>query len=349
MIDAAGPSDNQLQAEIDALRAANPDTQDLYREVCVLLFFRYGITPTANKLYQLVRKGSMNAPAEALSRFWSTLREKSRVRIEHPDIPEPLRDAAGEVVAALWRQAQAAATADLAAAREEARQAAVDAKDSLDRAIEAHNTAIQKANAELHRAHEEMTALHNEMGQLREERDQGMRELATLQGKLPEMEKALAVATAQVKQMQRDAVTTAETHHRQIESQRLEAAQQLRAATERHDADQKRVLLDLDRERTQVGLLKKEMEQLRAAAQREFEQELHLRQTLEQRLRGSQEQAARLTGEVDALKVQKGEYFETVQALQERIEQLVKELTRAQAQPSKAKSKRAGPSVQQPE
>lgn len=42
----------RMQAEIEALRAQYPETQDLYREVCVLLFFRYGLTPTANKLYQ---------------------------------------------------------------------------------------------------------------------------------------------------------------------------------------------------------------------------------------------------------------------------------------------------------
>src|SRR5437773_5154975 len=91
----------RLQSEIEALRAQHSDTQELYCEVCVLLFFRHGITPTANKLYQLVRKGSMSAPAEALAKFWSALREKSRVRIEHPDLPEELREAAGEAIGAL--------------------------------------------------------------------------------------------------------------------------------------------------------------------------------------------------------------------------------------------------------
>ena len=81
----------KIKAEIEALKAHDLDTQDLYREVCAILFFRYGITPTANKLYQFVRKGSMSAPAEALARFWSDLREKSRVRIEHPDLPEGLK------------------------------------------------------------------------------------------------------------------------------------------------------------------------------------------------------------------------------------------------------------------
>ena len=94
------PLDNRLQTEIEALRPQYPDTQDLYREVCLVLFFRHGITPTANKLYQLVRKGSMSAPAEALNRFWETLREKSRIRIEHPDLPPSLQSAAGEMMGA---------------------------------------------------------------------------------------------------------------------------------------------------------------------------------------------------------------------------------------------------------
>ena len=75
-------TEKQLITDIERLREEFTQTQDLYREVCALLFFRYGLTPTANKLYQLVRKGSMTAPADALNKFWEDLREKSRVRIE---------------------------------------------------------------------------------------------------------------------------------------------------------------------------------------------------------------------------------------------------------------------------
>jgi hypothetical protein len=49
--------------------------------VCALLFFRFGQTPTANRLYQLVKRGSMGTPAAVLGEFWTELREKSRVRI----------------------------------------------------------------------------------------------------------------------------------------------------------------------------------------------------------------------------------------------------------------------------
>ncbi|MDI1309266.1 MAG: DNA-binding protein [Methylotenera sp.] len=102
-------NEQQLQAQINELKAQFSDTQDIYREACVLLFFRYGVTPTANKLYQYVRKGSMSAPAEALNKFWRELRDKSRVRIDRTDIPENIGLAAGEFVARLWVDAQKAA------------------------------------------------------------------------------------------------------------------------------------------------------------------------------------------------------------------------------------------------
>ena len=104
-------NEQQLQIEIDALKAEFPDTKDIYREVCVLLFFRYGITPTANKLYQYVRRGSMSAPADALNKFWLELREKSRIRIERSDIPENISALAGDLIANLWNEAQKAAKA----------------------------------------------------------------------------------------------------------------------------------------------------------------------------------------------------------------------------------------------
>ncbi|QBE66254.1 DNA-binding protein [Pseudoduganella lutea] len=88
-------AETQLLNDVETLRARYPNTQDLYREVCTVMFFRYGLTPTANRLYQLVRKGSMSAPAEALAKFWSQLRERSRVTIEGPDLPDALRSAAG--------------------------------------------------------------------------------------------------------------------------------------------------------------------------------------------------------------------------------------------------------------
>jgi hypothetical protein len=165
--------DHRLQAEIETLRERCRDTQELYREVCVLLFFRHGITPTANKLYQLVRKGSMSAPAEALTRFWSTLREKSRVRIEHPDLPEELRDAAGEAVAALWQRAQALAQDSLSALRGEVQAAVMTAKAEAEAAL----AKAQSAAESLERVRQDLAATDAARQQLEQDlaREQGRR------------------------------------------------------------------------------------------------------------------------------------------------------------------------------
>jgi hypothetical protein len=79
--------ETRLAADIERLKVEFPKTRELYREVCALLFFRFGVPPTANCLYNLVRRGTMSTPASVLSEFWAELREKCRVRIEHPDLP----------------------------------------------------------------------------------------------------------------------------------------------------------------------------------------------------------------------------------------------------------------------
>jgi chromosome segregation ATPase len=155
MMDNQFNNEKQLLADIDHLREQFPQTQDLYREVCTLLFFRYGMTPTANKLYQLVRKGSMTAPADALTKFWEDLREKSRVRIEHPDLPESLKTAAGELTAVLWSSAQTQAQETLAAYRQEARAAldeALTMRSTADSAVAAARSAADKTQQDLQQA-----------------------------------------------------------------------------------------------------------------------------------------------------------------------------------------------------
>jgi hypothetical protein len=72
------------------------------------------------------------------------LREKSRVRIEHPDLPQQLQGAAGEMVSALWQQAQAAAQDSLVQLRDEAR-AAVVAAEGLAQSASARADAAEAA------------------------------------------------------------------------------------------------------------------------------------------------------------------------------------------------------------
>jgi hypothetical protein len=173
-------SDNQIAAQIDALRLQFPKTRDLYREVCVLLFFRYGITPTANRLYQYVRKGSMGTPAQVLSEFWSDLRERSRVRIEHPEMPEELRHAGGELVMQLWQMAQSAAKESFS---EQSKQVALELRQAREHA-DARDLATRALS-------DELNSTRTELDRSRQlQADLGL-QLAVIQGRLASMTEML--------------------------------------------------------------------------------------------------------------------------------------------------------------
>jgi len=170
----------EIDAEIDALRLKFPKTRDLYREVCALLFFRYGITPTANRLYQLVRKGSMGTPAQVLAEFWRDLRERCRVRIDHPDLPEELRQASGELVMLLWERAQGEAASSFQA---RATMADDQVRESQRRAIDAHNK-VHALELAIQARDQEITASRTTQTEL------GI-QLATIQGRLASMTEML--------------------------------------------------------------------------------------------------------------------------------------------------------------
>lgn len=237
----AMPMEADIQADVEGLRSRFSETQVLYREVCGLLFFRYGITPTANKLYQYVRRGSMSAPAEALAKFWSEMREKSQVRIEQPDLPDALKSAAGEMVASLWTQAQTAAREGLAVFKAEAIAAVQKAKDA-------------QATAESGRA-----AVQQELDQIRQEL-----RAATQQSLVLERDLAGERATKNAMAAQLNALEIGLGDARREFATELEKWRSASQRTEeRCEAAEKRALLEIDRERTASAKLQQELLQNR--------------------------------------------------------------------------------------
>lgn len=242
------PTEAQIHVDIEALRQQISETQELYREVCTVLFFRYGITPTANKLYQYVRKGSMSAPAEALAKFWEDLREKSRVRIEHPDLPDTLRSAAGDLVAALWTQAQAAAQEGLAVFRSEAQAAVLEAKSAQALAENERAAALlarEQAQQAIQAAAERTLALERELAA----EQAGKAALATQLEGAGRQQAALEAALADAR--------------RDFAAELDKLRQALQRSEERCEAAEKRALLEIDRERTAAARAQKEVAQAR--------------------------------------------------------------------------------------
>ena len=224
----SAPDEQALQADIAALRSRCADTRELYREVCALLFFRYGVTPTANRLYSLVRKGSMGTPADVLNRFWQDLRERTRVKIDHPGLPDAVRQVAAEAVLTIWHSASEASAAELAALRAEARHQAHEAGVARDHAV---------AEAEATRA--ELEAVRVQLAESGDALAAGHQAHAATQARLEEVRRQLDEASGQF------ALVKVELG-KQIERERVRAD----AADARAQSHEKRALREIDQERT---------------------------------------------------------------------------------------------------
>ncbi len=274
-------NDAAISRDIEALRERFTQTQELYREVCALLFFRYGITPTANKLYQLVRKGSMSAPAEALTTFWADLREKSRTRIEHPDLPDELKSVAGELVATLWTNAQAAAQASLTTYRTEAQEMVLQAKATTavaEAERDAERLTVQSLNSELELAGEKISTQREALAVAEEVR-------SSLLLRLDEAKHDNAALQRQLEDARREFT---------VELDKLHAAAEL--ADERSRSTEKRMLLDMDRERTTAARLQKEVDALTAESLRVAEEQRKELNLLQQTLGDSRQKNGQLEG-----------------------------------------------------
>ncbi|MBB5470929.1 uncharacterized protein YhaN [Paraburkholderia sp. Clong3] len=319
------PVETRLAAEIDRLKAEIPKTRELYREVCALLFFRFGITPTANRLYQLVKRGSMSTPTQVLGEFWAELREKSRVRIEHPDLPADLGPAAGELVAALWTRATASAEAALDALRDEveaqrveAQRSVVAARDELGRV----ETALEQRTAALLAAQVEVRELEKAQAEGHAARQACEAEVVRLK------------AEALVRDRELDKVR--EGFSRDLEKLRESAER----AEERLRASEKRALLEIDRERGTAAKLQKDLD---AAVKRADSREAdHHRavEVLRAQIGDARHQAGMLQGRLDAV-------LATNVALQQQLAALRQADTR-DARPARAKAASARPTAARP-
>lgn len=227
-------TESELLAEVEALKVKFSDTRALYREVCALLFFRYGVTPTANKLYQYVRRGSMNVPTEEVGKFWDELRHNARIDIQHPDLPEEIKTLAAEAIAGLWRHASDAARGELAAARLELQADAERARQGQEAAEQA------------------VVNVRNAMTQLQLELEQKNEALGAVQASLEAERRSQAAVQARAQELQVQLEQARIQQQRQQEgfsADLAKAREAVHTAQERAAAAERRSLTEIDQER----------------------------------------------------------------------------------------------------
>lgn len=275
-----------LQADVDALRPRFPRTADLYRETCALMFFRHGVTPTANALYQLVRKGSMSTPTAALRAFWDDLREKARVDVSHAGIPDEVKAAAGELIAQIWSLARAQSDA-VAEALTATIQGELD--DALRLRAESDRRA-QELAAQVNALDEQLAAAKSNVVSLRAE-------LASVTALLDSSKTQAAQAHREIEGLQREIGSLHEVQAAELETvtARVEQAEQ------RYVDLEKRILVDLDRERTAAAQRQKQLEkEVRSASGKSEELRNQMQQAIRDQVKQDQE-VVKLKVQVDLL------------------------------------------------
>ncbi|MCC8404896.1 DNA-binding protein [Paraburkholderia sp. MMS20-SJTN17] len=240
-----------LESDIEVARHNTSDTQTLYREVCALLFFRYGETPTANRLYQLVRKGSMSAPAKALRDFWADVRDKTRVDVGRPDLPPEVAAAAGEFAARMWRLSSDAATAAFDVFRQDAEGQIAAAREQAEQQDKQRQQAVDKAN----QAADDAAALRVR--------------IAGLEARIVELQTANDMLTTQLA-ASKEEITAATAALADARRDFADELAKLRRSHEQNEqrlaAAEKRALLEIDSERATAQRLRKELQASRERA-----------------------------------------------------------------------------------
>lgn len=132
-----------IRDELESLRKDGARRQALSLHACKRLFFDFGIRPSMAAVRDLTQTGSASDIPKDIELFWQRIRSASKVRISAGAIPGALEERAGELLGALFQEAQAAAREALDAERAEIDAQRQAAEQAL-RDAQARNTAADE-------------------------------------------------------------------------------------------------------------------------------------------------------------------------------------------------------------
>lgn len=292
---------HELAQEVASLCERIEDNRQLTREVATLLF-RLGERPTANRVLQLTRRGSMNTINDEIGKWWDDVRSRLSSRLVNPKVPAALLEKQGELIGSMWDTAIAQAQEELEADRAEMESRAVEANI-------AREAAESMAREQEERARETQARLEVIQQALASERT--AREAAGVEAaqwreraeKLGnELEEARSDFTTRMDRARTEFTTEIEAQRRAAET-----------AANQHEETRKHILLELDGIRTRNTELRGSLQKAETTVGqlRENEADLH---------RQAADQATiitRLTGETAALSAK----LEAAATEQERLNQ----------------------------
>lgn len=222
-------------------------TRELVPEVASRIFAA-GDRPTLDKIRAVIGKGSATTIQSALNEWWETLGKRFKDQAHHPALPDAIADAANTFWTAALKEAEAA----LARHREEADARVVAAENSKRQAEEAMKAAeeekktamgaLDSANATIDGLERTLAAESAHKASLEQ---QGATLRAEAADARQEAEQARRDAAQEIERVRKDA-------SEQIERAAKEYREQMDLAQARFESVQKRMLVEIDRERQET-------------------------------------------------------------------------------------------------
>lgn len=112
--------DSTVREAVAARLVSDAPRKEKSRLAASILFFEHGIYPSAKAVLECTQQGSLTDINRDVQEFWRDLREKSKVQLDAPALPDELLATFSEGLRSLWALAAAKADEGLDALRQEA-------------------------------------------------------------------------------------------------------------------------------------------------------------------------------------------------------------------------------------
>lgn len=193
-------TENEIRAVLAPRLEAAKSRKEKTRVAAAVLFFEYGIYPSAKVVHQYTQQGSMTDIGTDLRAFWLELREKSRVQIDAPYLPAELNESFSGALAKVWELSMDKATASFDVERQEQQERVRQAEQGLRIAQEASGLLeadVQALGVDLRHEREHRSAAESQCAALLAQADELRTALAKAEGQILASEQARQAAQEQ--------------------------------------------------------------------------------------------------------------------------------------------------------
>ena len=305
-------TEEEIRATLAPRLAAAKTRQEKTRETATLLFFQYGIYPSAKVVHGYTQHGSMTDINGDLREFWSELREKTRVKIEAPMFPDAVNALFSDALAKVWELAMDKAHAALDGERQEAAEQVAQAQREA-----------QEADRMRRIAEDDAESSERELRQERERRETAEKKVEAQTAEIEALQSSLAKWQAQAESEAKARQEAQEQFSRDLEAER--AAHQ--RDTEMFEGEIKFAKMQIEAARSTERELREQLKEEKANKEMELISYRQRANRAEEALGATRMELAELKGKNEGLEGRLAE-------LQNRVRELAKAGVRPTIKPT---------------